>query len=367
MLTNEMKREQQENAARQAAREQRAAYIASVGYDASVSARVNGPNAAREQEAETGRAIVQTVFPRIDIVKHENRASLFAFDGVIIAPPVARIHPDTRPDTGRIEAALTAKEKKAAREHDKKNPYLDGRLPKRDDEIANDIILKRNEKTGKMMKKSNGAPKRKQLGAPTCEALFTMGEKETDGFSRTIALRYLCKRMVFAPRSNAKGKEAAPRKLKERKTSSSQHKTPLYIASDIEDIIQDAFLLWQEGRKQTGEKKYATGNKLHDTCDACRDARRNVMRAKHKEKKRIDILAARMKEREDKERGIAARFDNWLDGKSELSELMDAAREHGTTNAIQLAEILKTYPMDISRRFARIRANAERAERFAAQ
>lgn len=305
----------------------------------------------------------QVVFPQIDKVKHVNAASLFAFAGVIIAPPVARVHADEREGTGRVEPTLTAKERKERAEHERANPYLDGKLPKRDDEIANDIIVKRNEKTGKMMRKSNGAPKRKRLGEPTCEALFTKGEKETDGFSRTIALRYLCKRMVFAPRSNAKGKAAAPAKQRERKTSSSRHAVPLYIASDIEDIIQDAYILWQEGRKLTGEKKYATGNRMHDTCDACRDARRNVMRTKHTEKKRIDVLAARLKQREDKARGIEAQYDNWLDGKSELAELMDAVREHGTENAVELAAALGTYPMDISRRFARIRANAERQAR----
>ncbi len=231
----------------------------------------------------------------------------------------------------------TAKERAARVKHDKLNPYAD-----------------------------KGRKSRRATGQATCEALFTFGErfddefigprKREDGFSRTIALRYLTKRMVFRPRGNAKGKEDAPTTVKARKTSSSRHSTAFYVASDIEDIIQDAFILYMTGRKETGEKLYNSGNRLHDTCNACRDAKNAFTRRQWKERKRLDILAAKMKAREDKERSKANRVYD-----AELEQLLDAVRTHGTNNATELASILGTYPMDISRRFARIRARVERS------
>lgn len=221
----------------------------------------------------------------------------------------------------------TAKERAARVKHDKLNPYAD-----------------------------KGRKSRRATGQATCEPLFTMGERDTDGFSRTIALRYLTKRMVFRPRGNAKGKEDAPITVKARKTSSSRHSTAFYVASDIEDIIQDAFVLYMTGCKETGEKLYNSGNRLHDTCNACRDAKNAFTRRQWKERKRLDILAAKMKAREDKERSKANRVYD-----AELEQLLDAVRTHGTNNAAELALILGTYPMDISRRFARIRARVERS------
>ncbi len=352
-------REQRENAERQLAREQRAAFIASVGYDAGAMERLNATATATGETEATGKEITQVIFPRIDVIAHTNRVSLHCDKTVIIAPPVARVHADTREGTGRVEPTLTNAERKERIAHEKAHPFLDGAKVKRADDIANDIILKRNEKTGKMMRKSNGAKvSKKPRGQATCEALFCHGEREDDSFSRTIALRYLTKRLIFSPRSSATGKEDAPATLKARKTSSSKHQTAFFVASDIEDIIQEAFILWATGTREDGAKKYATGNKLFDTCNAVRDARNAFQRRKWAEAKRLDILKMRMQAREDKERGYANRFYD-----AELDALTEAMREHGASNQRELADALGISAGELCKRLGRLRERAERMER----
>lgn len=350
-----MTQEQRDNEQRQMAREARAAFIASIGYDVNVMARLNAGNELGESEVEK-RDVTQVVFPRIDKVSHQNRLSLHD-DKVIIAPPIARFKPDYR--EGKRETALTQAERKERIAHEKQYPFLDGHKAKRADDIGNDIILKRNEKTGRMMRKSNGTKvSRKPNGRATCEPLFCMGERDEDGFSRTIALRYLTKRLVFAPSGNAKGKEEPSATLRGRKTSSSKHQTAFYLASDIEDIIQEAFILFMTAHKETGEKKYATGNKLHDTCNACRDARNAFQRAQWAERKRLDVLAVRMGLYEIRQRSIENRFYD-----EELEQLLEATRIHGATNGKELAVALGISAGELSKRQTRLRERCERMER----
>ena len=290
-------------------------------------------------------------FGKVEKAKHVNTPSRFQWDNVILGPALRYI-PDQREGSGRVDPQ-TPKDKTPA--------YADD-TPKFDDTIANDVIVKVG-RDGKRRKKYNGSSLKRKPNLVTCEPLFTHGEKSEDGFSRTIALRYLSKRMVFHPRSPSEGKENAPTKLKDRKTSSSRHHTAFYVASDIEDLIQDAFVLWSTELTKEGKSPYRSGNTLHDICNACKRARNLFMRAKHKAAKRLDMLKLRMQSREDKERGYAARYDAWLDGVSELDTLCQAIREHGASNQRELANALGISAGELCKRLQRLRARTERAER----
>ena len=317
-------RETADNLARQAAKEERAAFIASKGYNADVAERLNGEAKPGELETER-RDVVQTVFPRIDVAKHVNTFSCYHGETLHVVSTY-RTFRDTSPVPERTQEAETAKERKARLRAERANPFLDG-----------------------------GRKERKPTGKATCEPLFTFGERETDGFSRTIALRYLSKRMVYSPRSVVKGKETAPvaGKVKASKGSSSQAKIAFYRASDIEDTIQEAFILFhlacefrthgtlpdgfgeREAKQIVRIARNHSGNRLYDTCYACREAKNNMTRARFAERKRLDILAARMKAREDAERGAANRFYD-----DELEELLTLARTHGTHDARELAPLM---------------------------
>jgi len=326
-------RQQAENAERQRTREERANAIAVQGFSAEVMERLNAEPATGELETER-RDISQTVFPRIDTVKHVNTFSCYHGETLHVVSTY-RTFRDTSPVPERTQETETAKERKARLRAERANPFLDG-----------------------------GRKERKPTGKATCEPLFTFGERETDGFSRTIALRYLSKRMVYSPRAVAKGKETAPvaGKVKASKGSSSQAKLAFYRAGDIEDTIQDAFILWHlacEFRANgtlpdgTGEREAKqivriarnhSGNRLFDTCYVCREAKNNMTRARHAERKRLNVLAARMKAREDAERSAGNRFYD-----DELEQLLSLAREHGTHDAKELAPLMTRTLADGSR------------------
>jgi len=376
--------QERENAARwiQAARY---ADVKALETAPDTDAKDRAASAPRGDIEATGRDIVQTVFPQIDKVKHENAPSRLAFDEVY----VMSVLNDRAAHAGKPERKEEAKKK------DDKTPYLDGPRQRMVGDIANDIIKKVSLKTGNVVRSSNGSKLKPKASLITCAPLFCRGEKEEDGFSRTIALKYLAKRVIFAPKSNAKGYDAArekataePTKLRDRKTSSSQAKLSLYLASDIEDTIQEAFSLYQmatlfkAGRDTwtTGQwermealskselktvatlAKHRTGNVAYDTFAACQRAKNLMTRARHKERKRLDVLAMRMQSREDKERGLQARFDNWLDGKSELDTLLNAVVEHGYENQKKLAEVLGLRPDILCRKLGALRARLEAEE-----
>jgi hypothetical protein len=185
-----------------------------------------------------------------------------------------------------------------------------------------------------------------------------------------------------------KQEASEPTKLKDRKTSSSQAKLSLYLASDIEDTIQEAFSLYQmaslhiAGRdswttKQTERMdslskqeaqtvatlaKHRTGNRAWDTFAACQRAKNLMTRARQKERRRLNVLAMRMKAREDKERGLRSRFDSWFDGAHELDALLDAVAKHGYENQKKLAEVLGIRPDVLCRQLASLRMRLEREE-----
>lgn len=325
----------------------------------------------------TGRDIIQTVFPRIDKVIHENKESRLAFDEVYTMSVfhVRAAH------AGKVERKVEAKKT------DDQTSYLDGPRQRRTDDIANDIIKKLSLKTGKMVRTSNGSKLKPKASLITCSPLFCRGEKEEDGFSRTIALKYLAKRVIFAPKSNAKGfdgkEESEPTKLRDRKTSSSQAKLSLYLATDIEDTIQEAFSLYQmaslvlSGRDAWTEKQAArmddlskqelqtvtylakkrTGNRAWDTFAACQRAKNLMTRARHKERKRLNVLAMRMQAREDKARSAANRFYD-----AELDTLLSAVATHGYENQKKLAEVLHVRPDVLSRQLTALRTRLEKEE-----
>lgn len=110
----------------------------------------------------------------------------------------------------------------------------------------------------------------------TCPALFTHGETDKDGFSRTIALRYLTKRIVYAS-GRSKGK-AETKTQNEGKASSSQHSPKWCAAHEIEDIAQNAFIIYWEQRAE-GKLHNDT---LRDTTRACRTALTLALRARQR-------------------------------------------------------------------------------------
>lgn len=182
----------------------------------------------------------------------------------------------------------------------------------------------------------------------TCEALFCHGDKETDGFSRTIAVRYLSKRMVYAPRGNAKGQENAPKVVRDRKVSSARHSQPWFAASDVEDLVSEAYL-WFAGANVTGKgrKLALTGNRLHDTCNACRRAMTYYTRAKQTERKALDVMEYAAVLRENGERSKRSLVYD--------ERLVELIKQEGTANQFTLAKALHVNQATVSRLFAKLR------------
>lgn len=178
----------------------------------------------------------------------------------------------------------------------------------------------------------------------TCEPLFCLGDGEQQGFSRTIAIRYLSKRMVYAPKGNAKGHEDAPLTVKARKTSSSRHAMPWFHASDVEDLVQEAFTIWAMGAIKR------TGNRLIDTCNACRRAHTTLTRQRQRERKALDVVAYSSQTAEHAER--SKRNRTWDD---DVEALLSVARLHGCYDQRQLAEALGISEGEVSKRLSRIR------------
>jgi DNA-directed RNA polymerase specialized sigma24 family protein len=245
-----------------------------------------------------------------------------------------RIFPLVGKDSGQRETPLTQEERKARIEHDKMHPYKD---------------------SGKKTKDGKG--NYRPTGQATCEALFTRGEKLTDGFSRTIALRYLSKRMVFT-RGKAKGQEDAPSTLRQAKTSSSRHANAFYMASDVEDMVQEAFLIFSgHGTTRKGKPLnfLVTGNRFFDTCNACRAAMNLESGKRNAERKKLDVLAAKIYVRQIRERSKENKFYD-----EELEQLLDAARIHGITQQNEIALTLGIAPSEVNRRIMKLRARVQR-------
>ncbi len=285
-----------------------------------------------------------------------------------------RYTPDMREGTGRREETLTKEEKKARAEREREFPFLDG----------NKVKL-RNGETLSAKKQLDTKGKYKPSGRATCEALFLAGEKEQDGYSRTIALRYLSKRVVFAPRSRAQGEQDAPEKMKGN-GSSSAHIIPFFGANDIEDMIQEGFTLFHTARLLTQDAGTLTqtqaarialltkrerkqleriarnmkGNRLNDTCYCAREAKANLTWARRKDANKLNVLAARIASRETQERSILNKqYDD------SLVPLLNAAREHGTQTSKELAIALGIPQSTLCERLKAIREKTERAERRA--
>lgn len=189
------------------------------------------------------------------------------------------------------------------------------------------------------------------------ERLVCVDDKLTDGFSRTIATRYLSKRMVYAPRGVAKGKEAAPKTVRERKTSSAKHSPPMYLASDVEDIIQDAFVIYLTESTPTKWKYKRVGNRMQDTCNACRIAYTLFRRERHKSKldgSPVDYYAD-LEARGHTSGRVSDRSRENAHYDDELEQLLVAAREHGIDNQKELAEALGLSQMQLSRQLEKLR------------
>lgn len=147
----------------------------------------------------------------------------------------------------------------------------------------------------------------------TCRQLFCAND--TDLFSRSIAVNYLAKRMVYSPKSNATGKKekgtvvyrpvvGQPQPtlvherskdglgtLKSRKTSSNRHAMPMCMATDIEDIVNEAYLIHLTDGAHGGWTFRKTGNRLIDTVRACRMAHLQWQRAEFKRRSALEVVA----------------------------------------------------------------------------
>lgn len=173
----------------------------------------------------------------------------------------------------------------------------------------------------------------------TCPALFTYGESEKDGFSRTIALRYLTKKIVYG-QGRGKGKASDSVKTQNgEKASSSQHSPKWCAAHEIEDICQEAFIIYWEQR--------ATG-KLHndtfrDTTRACRTALTLALRAR--QRANVDTIHYEARQAMVKER--SKENATLKDLPCLAQELVNAAREateqRGTTGKLLIQDSLANH------------------------
>ncbi len=207
----------------------------------------------------------------------------------------------------------------------------------------------------------------------TCPALFCHGEREQDGFSRKLALRYISSRVIFGKGSKGKGK--APETVKTQnaeKVSSARHGFNFSVACYVEDIAQEAFILWATERKPATDEntvKYAErlqctleqAKRYQDTVNACRKALTSFLRAKQKQnidsvdyQARQDWIAYRSKENASKQ-----------DLPCLAQELVNAAQEateqRGKTGKLKIQAMLCD-KLDVSERTLRNRVNAARKQ-----
>lgn len=182
----------------------------------------------------------------------------------------------------------------------------------------------------------------------TCRKLFCAGETEEQGFSRAIAVNYLVKRMVYSPRGNGKGHADKTGG----KTSSSRHILPFFTGTDIEDIVNEAYLIYMgHGISPTGAPLAfkRTGNRLNDTCNAARRAHTCHTQQRRRERLEhgIDFAAYIVENKDRSKRNVT-----WDD---ELEALLNAVRLEGTADQTTLAAALGISQGEVSKRFARIR------------
>ncbi len=337
--------------------------------------------------AERDTLITQEVFPQIDVAKHVNTFSCYHGESLPVYHGILRykVAPGVAPTEHFAETPEDKCERCAAERKAKK----EGR--------ACTVNISHTCYADNGRKSLDSKGEYRPTGAATCEALFTQGEKEEDGFSRTIALRYLQKRMVFSPKSNAKGKEKATVSLKRGRTSSAKHATSFYNASDIEDTIQEAAafyrltVLIKKGKDSWTESEAAVidalpkeerntverlaraqdGNRLHDTTSACQQARQLMMRKRYNERKRVAefgpdgkrttyglMAMVRAHRQETMERSRANRFYD-----AELDSLLAAVQVHGYESQKLLAVVLDISAGELCKRLARLRERCEREER----
>jgi len=352
-----------------------------------------GPQEKGATKAEQG---TQTVFPHVDTETFQGtfvpceleRAKVRKLGNCFYGETLYIHHGnrrylagDTRKGTGERETPLTKEERKARLLWERNNPYLDGNSVR-----LRPVSLTRAVRTEEKLSAKKPLDTKgnyKSSGKATCEPLFLAGEKEQDGFSRTIAYRYLSKRVVFAPRSRATGTQDAPETQKGH-GSSSAHIVPFFGACDIEDMIQEGYLLYhvarlltqdagtltqgqrmqldnmtkRELRRVTRISRVLRGNRLADTCYCVREAKAKLIWERRKNANKLNVLAQRIASRETQERSILNRqYDD------SLASLLTVAREHGTHSSKELATALGIPQSTLSERLTAIREKTEQAER----
>lgn len=234
-----------------------------------------------------------------------------------------------------------------------------------------DKVIRQSKKNGELDVVAHNQVARNKI---TNDRLFCVDDKETDPFSRTIAVRYLASRMVFLRRSNAKGKKIVDGKpvgtQRSNKTSSAQHdakvssnakhyeasKASAFRASDVEDVVNDAWIIFKTGGsiavvdgKESVWKLTLTGNRAWDTMNACRMALQRWQRTTYRQT--MDIVQVHRQDDEDRERGdinVILRADD-------VAKMLDVVRVTGDAKQEDIARCLGVSQQAVSKRFAQLR------------
>lgn len=234
-----------------------------------------------------------------------------------------------------------------------------------------DKVIRQSKKNGELDVVAHNQAARNKI---VNDRLFCVDDKETDPFSRTIAVRYLAGRMVFLRRSNAKGKKIVDGKpvgtQRSNKTSSAQHdakvssnakhyeasKASAFRASDVEDVVNDAWIIFKTGEsiavvdgKESVWKLTLTGNRAWDAMNACRMALQRWQRTTYRQT--MDIVQVHRQDDEDRERGdinVILRADD-------VAKMLDVVRVTGDAKQEDIARCLGVSQQAVSKRFAQLR------------
>lgn len=252
-----------------------------------------------------------------------------------------------------------------------------------------DSPLRESKRNGELVVAAHNTARRDKV---TNARLFCRGDKETDSFSRTMALKYLAKRMVHAKRSNAKAvgrplvdaasllgsQQSGPIKASKAlpmgkepkrtgKASSASHdakvssnakhykqaKASAFCASDVEDVVNDAWVVFTTGESIGVDGKVwkltLTGNRLHDTCNACRLALQRWQRETYKQT--LDIVHYEYQERQNDYRGDI----NVILRAEDVQRMLDVVRVTGSVEQATIAKALGISQPAVSKRFAQLR------------
>lgn len=174
----------------------------------------------------------------------------------------------------------------------------------------------------------------------TNRALFCNGQREIDGFKRDLALNYLYKRMVrFAGWGKGKGEKDVGKRV-----SSSAHHDYLARRASVEDVAQEAFILFWKYRRANRDIAL-DASKL--TVQCCRFA----MCDWSKRERKLGNIKGKAYVRMAKEeaRNICRRNAPRLPEDETTVKVLDVVRERGRVDKAQIAYVLGVHRNEIPR------------------